>query len=140
MFIEDKHVNARKMLTKPRRCLKCQRYGHYAATCKDKEDTCTRCTEHHCMAMYTITDTTKFTCANCTGEMAKGHSAADRRCPKFKTESEKNQSRTPKNKYKYYLTSRPDLWRLLNETVIHREQQPQGPHRNMNQGKQHTDL
>ena len=41
MFIRGKHVNICKMLTEPRRCLKCQKYGHYAVACKEKEDTCT---------------------------------------------------------------------------------------------------
>jgi hypothetical protein len=119
MFIEGKHVNAQKMLTEPRRCLKCQKYGHYVVNCKEKEDTCARCTEHHHTSACTITDTTKFTCSNCTGETAKGHSTADRECPKFKAEKEKHQSRTPENKYKYYPTSNPDSWRLLNETDSH---------------------
>jgi hypothetical protein len=138
MFIEGKHVNVQKMLTEPRRCLKCQKYGHYATACKNNEDTCTRCTGHHRTATCTIMDTTKFTCTNCTGETAKGHGTADRQCLKFKIENEKNQNRTPENKYKYYPTSSPDSWRLLNEPATYREQQPQGPHRNMNQSMQYT--
>jgi len=58
MFIEGKHVNTRKMLTEPRRCLKCQKYGHYVANCKEKEDTCARCAERHRTSACTITDTT----------------------------------------------------------------------------------
>ena len=64
-------------------------------------------------------DTKTFKCSNCTGETAKGHSAADRECPRFKMEKEKNQSHTQENKYKYYLTSEPDSWRLLGETEPH---------------------
>jgi hypothetical protein len=47
LFIEGKYVEVRKKLTEPRRCLKCQRYGHYVPDCKASEDTCARCREHH---------------------------------------------------------------------------------------------
>ena len=137
LFIEGKHVNTRKMLTEPRRCLKCQKYGHYVTNCKESEDTCARCAEHHRTSECTITDTKAFKCSNCTGETAKGHGAADRECPRFKVEKEKNQSRMPENKYKYYPTSNPDSWRLLVETEPHSALQQPGPQQNMEQNRQH---
>jgi len=38
LFIEGKHMNVHKSLTEPKRCLKCQRYGHYATECKATTD------------------------------------------------------------------------------------------------------
>ncbi|KAF8239085.1 hypothetical protein L208DRAFT_1478206 [Tricholoma matsutake] len=40
LIIEGKHVMICKTLTKPRRCLKCQGYGHYTPDCKAEKDTC----------------------------------------------------------------------------------------------------
>ena len=140
MFIESKHVNVRKMLTEPRRCLKCQKYRHYTVACKEKEDTCARCVEHHRALTCTITDTARFKCSNCIGETAKEHGAADRECAKFEAERKKNQSHVPENKYKYYPTSSLDSWRLLNETDSHREGQQQRPQHSRRQNTQFMDI
>lgn len=105
-----------KMLTEPRRCLKCQRFGHYVPDCKATHDTCARCGEQHRTSQCTITDTKNFCCTNCTGTGAKGHGAADRNCSAFKAEKEKIQARIPENKYKYFPTEVPRTWQLLNET------------------------
>jgi gas vesicle protein len=115
MFVEGKHVNVRKMLTEPRRCLKCQKFGHYVPDCKANTDTCARCGGEHRTTQCTITDTASFRCTNCTDTGAKGHGAADRNCPTFKAEKEKTQARIPENKYKFFPTVVPRMWRLLNE-------------------------
>ena len=125
MFIEGKHVSIRKTLTEPRRCLKCQKFGHYANDCKVEVDTCARCGGHHQTTQCVITDSNLFCCTNCTGTNAKGHSAADRNCPAFNAEREKIQERIPENKYKYFPTSLPSTWRLLNETEPQMQQQHQ---------------
>jgi hypothetical protein len=119
MFIEGKHVNVCKMLTEPRRCLKCQRFGHYVPDCKATHDTCARCGEQHRTSQCTIMDTSNFCCTNCTGTGAKGHGAADRNCSAFKAEKEKIQARIPENKYKFFPTEVPRTWQLLNETDMH---------------------
>ena len=118
MFIEGKHVNVHKMLTELRRCLECQRFGHYVLDCKATHDTCARCSKQHHTSQCMVTDTSSFCCANCTGMGAKGHSAADRNCSAFKTEKEKIQARVPENKYKYFPTEIPRTWQLLNKTDI----------------------
>ena len=115
MFIEGKHTNVRKMLTEPKRCLKCQKYGHYVSDCKATEDTCARCGELHRTAQCTVNDTTIYRCANCTGNEAMGHGAADRECAAFKAQCRKVQERIPENKYKFFPTSSPLTWKLLNQ-------------------------
>ena len=124
MFIEGKHSNVRKMLTEPRRCLKCQRFGHYIPDCKATTDTCARCGEQHKTSQCNITEMASFKCANCKDPGAKGHGAVDRNCPTFKTEKDKIQDRVLENKYKFFPTAAPRTWRLLNkpEPVIGNEQ------------------
>ena len=125
LFIEGKLSHVRKKLAEPRRCLKCQKYGHYVPDCKAGVDTCAHCGEQHRTSTCTVKDTAAFCCANCTGTEAKGHGAADRNCAKFKAECEKLQTRVPENKYKYFPTFIPSTWKLLNEPEHHAENQPQ---------------
>lgn len=125
LFIEGKHTNVRKKLIEPRRCLKCQKFGHFVPDCKANVDTCARCNSGHRTSACDITDTSHFCCTNCTGSNAKGHGAADRNCPAFKTEQEKLHNRIPDNKYKFFPTSAPRTWKLLNEPDFPTEPQQQ---------------
>jgi hypothetical protein len=128
MFIEGKHANVCKMLTKPKRCLKCQKYGHHVSDCKATGDTCARCVEHHHMAQCTDNNTDLYHCANCTDNEATGHGAVDRECMIFKAQCQKIQDRIPENKYKFFPTSAPQTWQLLNEPEPYPEH-PQPTHR-----------
>jgi hypothetical protein len=123
MFIEGKHVVVRKMLSEPQRCLKCQKFGHHVPDCKADKDTCARCGEHHRTSQCNTTDQASFSCVNCMSNMAKGHGAADRNCPKFATEKLKLMERVPENKFKFFPTDNPETWRLLNEPGPHEGQQ-----------------
>jgi hypothetical protein len=91
LFIEGKHTNICKSLTEPKRCLKCQKYGHYATECKSTTDICTRCGDPHRTAQCPVTDTAAFHCTNCVDTEAMGHGAADRECPGFKAQHRKIQ-------------------------------------------------
>lgn len=115
MFIEGKHINIRKMISEPRRCLKCQKFGHYATDCKITTDICARCNGQHRTTTCYISNTADFLCTNCPNTTAKGHGAADRNCPIFKSEQEKLQKRSPENKYHFFPTHCPSTWRLLND-------------------------
>ena len=57
----------------PLKCFKCQKFGHMANGCKQKKDTCNKCSGEHKMADCT-SSTTK--CANCKGD----HAASSRDC------------------------------------------------------------
>jgi hypothetical protein len=116
LFIEGKHVDVRKKMVEPRRCLKCQKFGHFVPDCKADTDTCARCNGAHRTSTCNVPDTSHFNCTNCTGTNAKGHGAADRNCPAFKAERENLHKRIPDNNYKYFPTSAPSTWKLLNET------------------------
>jgi hypothetical protein len=125
MYVEGKEVKVRKRLAEPKRCLKCQHFGHFVPDCKAETDTCARCNGQHRTTLCIITDTEDFECANCTGDKAKGHGAADRNCPNFNKEKAKLQERMPENKYKFFPSSSPRTWSLLNqpETLMNEHQQ-----------------
>ena len=40
LFIKGKQVMMCKLLSEPKRCLKCQKFGHYVADCKAETDRC----------------------------------------------------------------------------------------------------
>src|SRR5215469_5176702 len=67
-------IKVRAYIRPPRRCFKCQKYGHFQSTCKQKE-TCAKCGkdkhEGDC------SDPTK--CVNCKGD----HAAYDKKCRRF---------------------------------------------------------
>jgi hypothetical protein len=64
----------------PRRCNKCQRFGHSADYCRATKPRCAYCSETHDFENCTkrISNEPKQ-CANCQGQ----HSAAYRECPKY---------------------------------------------------------
>jgi hypothetical protein len=126
-FIEGKHVAMRKMLSEPQQCLRCQRFGHHVPDCKADKDTCAQCGEHHCTSQCNTTDQALFNCVNCTGDTVKGHSAADRNCPKFAMEKHKIMEWIPENKFKFFPMDDPATWRLLNNPGPWEEQQKQTP-------------
>lgn len=113
LFIEGKQVTVRKLLSEPKRCLKCQKFGHYIANCKAETDTCARCSGKHRTAQCTAPNTEATRCANCTSNEV-GHGAADRNCPTYLKEKGKIHERIPENKYRFFLTE-PRTWQLLNQ-------------------------
>lgn len=73
-------LRVRPYIPNPRRCCKCQRYGHGSQTCRGKQ-TCAKCSsnEHTSDAC----DSSPH-CVNCDGS----HPAYSRTCPKWKIEKE----------------------------------------------------
>ena len=115
LFIEGKQVKVCKLLSEPRRCLKCQCFRHHVPDCKENTDTCTCCKGQHSTALCNITEMVNFACANCTGDEAKGHGVANRNWPTFTKEQDKLRQRIPENKYKYFPSYEPHTWSLLNQ-------------------------
>ncbi|CAK5279174.1 unnamed protein product [Mycena citricolor] len=117
--IEGKKVYARKLLTEPTRCMKCQLYntGHMARDCPLTRDICARCAGEHRTSDCTKGDD-KRECANCKtkGRPHKGHGAADRSCPTFTDHLQASLQRNPDAKYRYYpVEDDPSSWTLTRE-------------------------
>lgn len=73
-------INIRPYIPNPRRCFKCQRFGHASHSCRGKE-TCAKCSEND----YTAINCASLPlCVNCKGD----HPAYSRSCPSWKKEKE----------------------------------------------------
>lgn len=75
------HCEVRPYIPNPRRCFKCQRYGHSTNSCRGRL-TCAKCAEHDHPTENCKTDHLK--CANCQ----QPHAAYSRTCDKFKAEKQ----------------------------------------------------
>lgn len=75
------NLRVRPYVPNPRRCFRCQRYGHTQQSCRGKP-TCALCasTEHGNDAC----DEEDLKCVNCSGE----HPAYSRKCPRFRQEKD----------------------------------------------------
>lgn len=116
LYIRAKKLWARKNMSEPKRCLKCQKLGtrHFAADCKVIHDTCGTCGSlRHLTNQCELTDPVKFHCVNCN---VPGHAAWDRLCPTFLQQRQKIIARQADLKYRYFpLANDPNTWELLEE-------------------------
>ncbi|KEP45734.1 putative reverse transcriptase from transposon X-element protein [Rhizoctonia solani 123E] len=93
----------RKSTQEPLRCLRCQKYGHKAANCKNgPSDVCSQCGEAHRIANCTNGD--KKWCVPC---QSNAHCSFDRECPTFRAERNKFNTRRPENSCALFDPSRP---------------------------------
>ena len=93
------HLKPIKDKKDPLRCLKCQRWGHLAKTCKAEKDTCGQCAGEHRTSSCPSTDPP--CCINCD---STSHASASRKCPEFLKRSEELNARKPENLLPYFPT------------------------------------
>jgi Zinc knuckle len=106
IFIEGKQCRTKKALMDPRRCMKCQKFGHIARDCKSIHDVCARCAGLHRTGDQ-LCGTGELRCANC---QEGGHGAADRQCRVFKERLHQARDRDPDAKYRLFPTNNPSTW------------------------------
>ncbi|XP_049516585.1 uncharacterized protein LOC125942457 [Dermacentor silvarum] len=73
-------VNVRPYIPNPRRCFKCQRFGHASHACRG-QTTCAKCSSNE---HQSDNCTSSLHCVNCKGD----HAAYSRSCPCWKKEKE----------------------------------------------------
>ncbi|OCH84479.1 hypothetical protein OBBRIDRAFT_693629, partial [Obba rivulosa] len=110
LVIAGKRISARKLITEPRRCLKCQRFdpAHLARDCKQTHDTCGTCgSTKHTTSDCNEDDEHKFRCTNCN---TTGHASWSRDCPAFIVRRDRLLHRRPESQYVFYPTRNPLTW------------------------------
>ncbi|KAF8817604.1 hypothetical protein BYT27DRAFT_7008846, partial [Phlegmacium glaucopus] len=110
IIVEGQRMRARKLEEEPRRCFKCQQFGHMAAKCKVDHEVCPNCAGKHQSGQCDKTRV-DFQCANCTKVKLKAdHAAWDRACPRYAEEKRKVKGRDPGSQYMYFPAEEEWTW------------------------------
>ena len=71
-------IRPTKQKQEPIQCMKCRRWGHFADSCPENEDTCGTCGDKH--RTNACTNNSKCHCVSCG---VNSHASWDRQCPEF---------------------------------------------------------
>ena len=105
MNICSNRTYPKRLKYEPKQCMKCQKWGHFAAECHAKADTCRTCGENH--VTKDCTDNDKRYCVACK---ATDHVSWDRSCPEFCRKSAHFNELHPENALTYFPTE--ESWTL----------------------------
>ncbi|KAJ3759431.1 hypothetical protein EV360DRAFT_41928, partial [Lentinula raphanica] len=106
VVVQGRVLRAKKNNPDPKRCVKCNTFGHIAEQCKSENDVCARCAGRHRTATCQATDQQLF-CANCK---KAGHGAASRECPEFQRKLKERTKWDPERAYRLFVTRNPNTW------------------------------
>ena len=107
-MLAGRRVLVRKEIDEPRRCMRCQAYGHLAKDCNSATDVCANCADNHPTARCDATNAPeRHRCANC---VAEGHPAWDRACPAFLARTRELAARRADTGFRFYVTNNPETW------------------------------
>lgn len=99
IYICRAKVYPRKLKTEPKQCMKCRKWGHFAAECLEEKDTCGNCGEDH--HTKDCLDMNRRYCVSCKDDT---HASWDRSCPEFRRRVEKMDENHPENALMYFPT------------------------------------
>ena len=86
----------RKLKVEPKQCMKCRKWGHFAADCLEEKDVCGNCGEDH--QTKDCPDKNRRYCISCKDVT---HASWDRGCPEFRRRVEKMDENHPENALMY---------------------------------------
>ena len=91
------HSRPSKQRIEPIQCMKCRRWGHFADSCPETEDTCGTCGEKHRTSACKSSD--KVFCVSCADST---HPSWDRACPEFMRRCEIINETNPVNNMPFF--------------------------------------
>ena len=103
LCVNHEKLRAHKDRKEPLRCMKCQRWGHFAKDCKHQTDVCGSCAGPHRESKCNSYAT--FFCVNCQSDH---HGSASKECPEFIRRCEELDTKHPDNALPYFPTDDPD--------------------------------
>ena len=106
MNICSNRTYPKRLKYEPKQCMKCRKWGHFAAECHAKVDTCGTCGENHVTSE--CTESEKRYCVACK---ATDHASWDRSCPEFRRKSAHFDELHPENALTYFPTE--ESWTLI---------------------------
>lgn len=114
-----KLIYPQKNRKEPMRCLRCHRYGHFAADCQSIHDTCGTCGHNH-KTIDCDRENSRW-CVTCD---STEHSSWDRFCPAFTRRCEEMDERYVENSMPYFPTNEP--WTLVSAPPKQPKYRPSG--------------
>ena len=99
IYICGAKMYPRKLKTEPKQCMKCRKWGHFAAECLEEKDACGNCGEDH--HTKDCPDKDRRYCVSCKNDT---HASWDRNCPEFKRRVERMDENHPENALIYFPT------------------------------------
>ncbi|KAJ3823758.1 hypothetical protein F5880DRAFT_1481616, partial [Lentinula raphanica] len=106
VVVQGRVLRAKKNNPDPKRCVKCNTFGHIAEQCKAEHDVCARCAGRHRTSACQANEQQLF-CANCR---KAGHGAASRECPEFQKKLKERTKWDPERAYRLFVTRNPTTW------------------------------
>lgn len=105
LVIASRRVKTEKCKKEPVRCMKCQKFGHYAANCSQKDNVCGTCGNNHLTSSCSEKIVRK--CASCS---STDHASWDKKCPTFLIKNKEYEERNPEVGMPYFPTDEPWTW------------------------------
>ena len=99
IYVCNARTFPKKLKHEPKQCMKCRRWGHYAAECRAQKDTCGTCGGQHKTSECESED--KRYCVSCK---ASTHTSWDRSCPEFLRKCDEYSKFHPENSLTYFPT------------------------------------
>ena len=98
IYIDNARTFPKKLKFEPKQCMKCRKWGHFAANCRAETDTCGTCGGQHRTSECTAD---KKYCVSCRTD---AHSSWDRNCPEFIRKCVEYNNFHPENNLIYFPT------------------------------------
>jgi hypothetical protein len=121
IYVCNARIFPKKLKYKPKQCMKCRKWGHYAADCQAPTDTCRTCGGQHKTKDCTVAN--RRHCVSCRSDT---HTSWDRNCPEFLRKCDEYSGFHPENNLLYFptdedwtLTMRPDKLPLEDKFPTH---------------------
>jgi hypothetical protein len=99
MYVCRAVTHPRKLKSEPKQCMKCRKWGQFAAECMEEKDACGNCAKDH--HTKDCLDKNRRYCVSCQNN---SHASWDRNCPEFKRRVERMDESHPENTLTYFPT------------------------------------
>ena len=99
IYVCNNKLYPKKMKQEPKQCMKCRKWGHFAADCLADKDICGNCGEDH--RTKDCPDKDRRYCASCKNDT---HVSWDRECPEFQRRVDRMDKNHPENVLAYFPT------------------------------------
>ena len=99
IYVCNAHTFPTKLKHELKQCMKCRKWGHFAAGCRAQSDTCGTCGGQHRTSNCNVED--KKYCVSCRSDT---HSSWSRNCPEFIRKCAEYSSFHPENNLVYFPT------------------------------------